>query len=232
MTALTIVQDVAARLYLTVPNQVFTSNDPQTVQMRSLMNAVGRQVLRGYPWQNLRVEGTISTVASREQSAVPSDFGYIVNDSMWNRDINRLIAGPLTPQEWQRELSGPTVTSVEFAYRIMGDTFYVTPAPSSGQTIYYEYVTKNWCTSSGGTGQTAMAADADISLLDEELITLGVLWRFKQSKGMDYSQEFADYDDRMSTLTGQDGGKPTLNLSRPQPRRMNYPNIPDGSYGV
>jgi hypothetical protein len=227
-----IVQDVAARLYLTVPNQVFTSTDPQTVQMRSLMNSVGREVLRAYPWQNLRVEGTISTVDDREQSAVPSDFGYIVNDTMWNRTLNRLIAGPLSPQEWQRELAGPVVTSVEFAYRIMGDTFYITPAPASGHTIYYEYVTKNWCESTGGTGQTAMAADADVSRLDEELITLGVLWRFKHSKGMDFSQEFADFTGRFSILTSHDGGKPTLSLSRPQPRRMNWPNIPDGSYGT
>jgi hypothetical protein len=231
MTALSIIQDVAERLYLTVPNQVFSSNDPQTRQMRGLLNGMGKAMLREHPWQALRVEGTISTVATLVQSALPSDFGYIVNDSMWNRTLNRMIAGPLSPQEWQRERAGPVVTSVEFAFRIMGDTFYITPAPTSGHTIYYEYVSKNWCESSGGTGQDEMAADADVSLLDEELLTLGVIWRFKQAKGMDYSQEFADFDFRLKTLKGEDGGKPTLSLHRPQPRRLNWPNIPDGTFG-
>jgi hypothetical protein len=231
MTALSIIQDVADRLFLTRPSQVFTSNDPQVRQMRSLMNALGKEILREHPWQALRMEGTISTVATLVQSALPSDFGYIVNDTMWNRDINRMIAGPLSSQEWQREQAGPVVTSVEFAFRIMGDTFYITPAPTSGHTIYYEYISKNWCESSGGSGQATMAADADVSLLDEELITQGVLWRFKQAKGVDYAQEFSDYQTRLTMLKGDDGGKPTLNLSRPQPRRMAWPNIPDGSFG-
>jgi len=233
MTALSIVQDATARLFLTVPNQVFTSNDAQTVQMRSLLNALGKEILREFPWQALRIEGSITTVATLQQSALPADFGYIVNDSMWNRTLNRQIAGPLSPQEWQREQAGPVVTSVEFAFRIMGNYFYITPTPTAGQSVYYEYVSKYWATdSTGATPKIAMTADADLSLLDEELLTLGIMWRFLSAKGMDYSQPFADFQTRLKSLMGHDGGKPTLSLHRPQPIRLAMPNIPDGTFGT
>ena len=34
----------------------------------------------------------------------------------------------------------------------------INPAPSAGHTFAYEYMSKNWCESSGGTDQAAWAA--------------------------------------------------------------------------
>lgn len=230
MTALSIVQNVCSRIALAVPNAVFSSTDQQIVQMRALLNQEGNDLVLEYPWQELVTEGSFTAVASSVQTTLPTDFGYIINDSMWNRTQDRLVSGPLTAQEWQRELAGPTFTAVEFAYRIQGGQILVTPDPAAGDSVYYEYVSANWCESSGGTGQPAFAADTDVGRISEELLTRGLLWRFLRAKGVDFTAEAEDYQQFKRRLKAQDGGKPTLSLHQTQPRRLQYPNIPEGSW--
>jgi hypothetical protein len=232
MTALNIVTNVCERLALTPPSGVFNSTDPQIIQIRGLMNQEGAELAIEYEWQVMRVQTSFNTVATPtlEQTALPADFGWIINDSMWDRSLDRPVSGPLTSQEWQREQAGPTFTSVEFAYRIWNNSIWMTPAPGSGHTVYYEYLSKYWCESSGGVGKVQMTDDADVSKLDEELVTQGTLWRFLKAKGLDYTADLETYAIRKNRLQGQDGGKPSLNLAIPQPRRVVLPNIPEGNW--
>lgn len=231
MTALTIVTNVCERIALNPPAGVFSSTDPQIVQIRGLMNQEGKDLAR-FGWQAMITEGNFNTVAGSVllQTAVPADFGWIINDSMWDRSLDRPVSGPLTPQEWEREQAGPTFTSVEFAYRIWQNNIYMTPAPGSGHTIYYEYVSTYWCESAGGAGKVQMTADDDVSLIDEELVTQGTLWRFLRAKGVDFTVEYEEYKARKAWLMGQDGGKPSLNMAIPQPRRVVLPNVPEGNW--
>ena len=84
--------------------------------------------------------------------------------------------------------------------------------PTAGRTYAYEYISKNWCTSSGGTGQSAWAADTDLPVLDAELMTMGVQWRFLMAMGMDYAGTQSDYETEVSTVIGRDGSRSLVRL--------------------
>ena len=232
MTALSIVQNVCGRLGLQVPAVVFASTDQQVIQLRSLMNQEGADLADKLNWQDLQTEWNFDTVATAVQtSAIASDFDRIINGTMWDRTSDRPVYGPLNALEWQREKAGPTFTSVYYAFRIRGNDMLITPTPTAGLSIYYEYVTNQWATdTTGATGKTAMTADDDVAKLSEEIITLGVIWRFKQAKGLMYDQEKMTYDDEIAQTMARDGGSPILNLSYTMPYRRYQPNVPEGNW--
>lgn len=216
MSLLTLIQNAQDRLSLERTSAVVASNDDTVRQLYGLAQQEGKELARAGSWQALTAEKTFTTVAAAAQtSSVASDFDWYIPETMFNRTTRRYVAGPLTNAQWQLAQAS-LVTLVNPAFRIRLGTIYMSPTPSAGDTVAYEYITKNWCQTSGGTGQAAWAADTDTALLDEELHTLGVVWRFKKSKGLDYSEDFTTYEIQVAKALIRDGGRPRLS-SDPSP---------------
>jgi len=214
---LTIVQDVQGRIGLPRSTAVMSATDQTTRSLLALSIQEGKELARYGNWQALTKEKTFTTVAAETQTdAIPTDFGFILDDTVFNRTTVRKLEGPLSAQQWQ-DLKALPSQPVFPQFRIRGNSFLYLPTPSAGDTIAYEYVSKYWVdTDADGIGNAVTwAADANTSVLDEELITLGVIWRFKKARGLDYSEEFRTYDiERRKALT-RDGGKPKLNAAGP-----------------
>lgn len=216
MTCLTIVQNACLRIGITSPTAVATSADPQILQLLALLNEEGQSLSERTNWQALTNVGTFTTVATEVQGALSTiapNLRFIINDTIWNRTLQRPVYGPLSPQGWQAQkamlFQGPWNQ-----YRIYGGSLRFLPSPTAGQSCYFEYVTAAWGTdSTGATGRTAFTADADVALLDENIMTLGLIWRWKQQKGFDFSVDFQKYDQQVRNAMGRDATKPVLNLS-------------------
>lgn len=233
MTALTIISNATSRIKITVPTAVFSSTDDQIIQLRNLMNQGAKELAKGagtdHAWTVLITEKTFTTTAAAIQTgAVPSDFGWYINETMWNRALLWPVSGPLTPQEWQAAQAIPTA-NIYPNFRFRGGSLLMYPTPTAGQTVAYEYVTKNWANTSGAVGIAAMTADTDVSLLDEELHSLDIVWRFKASKGLDYAEDFRTYQLELTKTIARDGGRRTQSLTGRAPHEF-VGNIKEGSW--
>jgi len=230
MTALTAIQKTCSRLGMPSPNAVFSSTAENIIQLRNLMNEAGEELAREHTWQKLLTEATFTTVAAYLQtSAVPSDFDWYVNNTMWNRTLVQKIHGPFNAVEWQRERANPTASVIGGAFMFRNDNIYITPTPTAGQTVAYEYVTKDWAETSGGTGLSAMTSDSDVFRVPEHLVVLSLLWRFKSAKGLDYGELFRTFELEKNKAIARDGGRRTHDLSGRQINLFNA-NIPEGSW--
>lgn len=230
MTLLTVARNACDRIGIIRPSTAFSSTDQQILQIVGLAQQEGKELAQRYDWQVLTKEQTFTSVAAETQTgALPSDFDRFVNDTVFNRSEKRKLEGPLSAQEWQFHKSVVATTLVE-AFRQRGDDILVTPTPTAGQTIAFEYVSKNWCESSGGTGQTAWASDTDVGILSEELMTLGVIWRWQKAKGLDYAESFRTYEMQVAQAIMRDGGKPTLNMGTRKSSAARFPFLPEGNW--
>ena len=120
--------------------------------------------------------------------------------------------GPLTPQDWQQR-KAMTSLGPWNQFRIIGDSIKFNPAPSAGQHCYFEFLTKNWCVSDDGLmTRSRWGNDNDIPYLDEELLTLGTLWRWKKEKGLEYAEDFNSYERLVIDAIGRDAGKDWIDL--------------------
>lgn len=215
MTLLTICRDAARRIGgIDVPTTIVANTSSETAQsLLGLAQQEGKELSRRSGWQALTKETTFSATATETQSGViPSDLDRYVNETFYNRTRKRPVQGPLNAQEWQA-LKGLSASTVYDSFRIRGDAFLITPTPTANDVYAFEYITNQWCESSGGSAQSAWAADADVALIDEELMTLGLIWRWKKARGFDYSEEFRTYELQVSQAIARDGPKKTINFS-------------------
>jgi hypothetical protein len=231
MSLLTIISSACARLSIAAPTIVVGNTAAQIVQMLYLAQEEGKNSARRCAWKALQAEKTFATTAAAVQTgAVPTDFDWMIPETIFNRTQRRAVDGPVAPQDWQL-LQASLVGRVFLAYRILGSDMLITPTPTAGQTIAYEYVSKNWCASSGGTGQAAWAADTDTAKLDEEIFTQGVVWRFLKMRGMDHTDYYADYEKNILQAMMREGSRPRLSTDDPR-KRFDIKNIIQGGYRV
>lgn len=236
MTLLTIVQQAGARLGIPPVSSVLTNSDDRVRQMGALATTEGRELcaIEGISWQQLVKEQTFAATATEEQAGViPADYLYMVNETAFNRTRVRRLLGPLTPEEWQAEKALST-SVLRDAYRIRGDAFLVTPIPAAGDVFAFEYVSSNWVVATGETAATkdAFTADSDGTVFDDELLRLGVEWRFLQALGLDYAEQFRTYERRLANLAARNGSRRTLDLSQHRPTGARRPYVPEGTWTV
>lgn len=234
MSLLSLIQKVADRVGVTRPTVVVTSTDIQIRQLYALANEEGAELAKRGPWQALTQEQTFVTVAQAEQTntPVPDDFDRFIPNSFYNRTLRRRMIGPITPQEWQAVQAFPAYNRVYLAFRQRDGAFLITPDPPAGQTIAYEYVSANWAMSSAGQGKPEFTSDDDSSFLDENLLASGIRWRWKQAKGLDYSEDMITHERSVSRALGNDGGATILTMGSPTVEPVLLANIPDGSFGI
>ncbi len=219
-TCLQIVQEACLRIGILRPNAVVTSQDAQVLQLLALSSQDGAKIAERYTWQALQAEATFTTLAAQLQTtlaAVTTGFNFIINNTMWDRTLNKPIYGSTSQQEWQQDVS-MTSTAPWSKYRIKGDSIYFYPVPAAGDSVYFEYQTKNWVTKAAGGTSNYWTADGDTPLLDDEILIQGLVWRWKHAKGLDYSEDFAIYENSIASLISRDASKSVLSMA----------GIPDG----
>lgn len=228
MTLLDIVADAAVMVGLSEPSAVSTSTDPSIKRMLRFANQIGRELANWHDWQNLIVEQTFTTLATQEQTNAfpPADYLRLVyNVEVWNRSKNRRLTGPTRQRDWQYLLSASVTAAANGYWRIIGNQLNVLPVMDAGDTLAFEYISKNWAQSSGGDAQDSFMADTDVSLIPEQLFTLGIIWKHKSARGLSYAEDFRTYETERRKLAGVDRG-----TGRRRPESSNYGEPPEPAW--
>jgi hypothetical protein len=235
VSLLTIVQDVADRVGIPRTTSVVGSNDMQIRQLLALVNQDGVEIARRHPWQQITKEKVFTTIASETQtSVIPSDFDRFVDGTVYNRTKSRIAQGPLTAHEYQ-DYKSRLASLVYDAFRVRGNDFLILPTPGAGDNWAFEYVSTWWVVANGETpiSKAKFTSDDDSSIFPEELHTLGLTWRYKRSRGLDYAEDFNSYETFFKTLTGRDGGRRILSMGGNSDQRIpRAPTAPDGNWSI
>jgi|TARA_R110000751_G_scaffold32990_5_gene82412 hypothetical protein len=230
MTLLTQIQNACDTIGLSRPSVAIASTDQNVRVLLALANTEGQELLERYAWPQTQIEKTHTTLAAELQGVVTTlapGFSYIINSTFWNRTLSEPVSGPLSPSEWQA-LKARTATGPYSSFRMQGGKLYAYPAPVAGNTWVFEYQSTYFCQASGGANQSVWTADSDVGVLDENLMMLGTVWRFKKKNGLDYSEDFRMYEQKLANQMARVGGKRTLDMQGGGGMSGVY--IPEGSW--
>lgn len=204
----------AALCNLPSPTSIINSTDPNVPLLLRLANQEGRELARRHDWQAIKVAYTVATIATEAQTALPSDFDRLLpKPDIWNRSLGLQYVWA-NDSEWEA-IKALAVTSGSPGWvMLLGNALYITPAPTAGQTLAFRYMSTQWCQSAALVAQTYWQADTDTAKLPEYLIALGIIWRYKKSKGLDYAEDMTTYERALDLAASRDRGNRMIKLER------------------
>jgi len=229
VSALSIAQAVARDSGFSVPATLIGNSDDTASMLLALLNKSGK-ALAGYPWQVLQKEYTFATVASTASYALPTDYGWIDNNTLWDRTNLWKDRGSISPQEWQAYKSGIVATTPRSRFRVKLGRIFIDPTPSAVATLAFEYLSNQWCWDGVSVYANNFVTDTYVSLIDEYLLELDVTWRFLARKGMAYAEEKAEADDQIWQSLAQDVPKNPVNLGCDDNPWPPLPSLPITGY--
>lgn len=222
-TAATLINAAAVECGLATVTDPFASTDPDFIKLRTLLTNCGRELCSGlYQWQQLTTSYTFSTTATPPASglfALPSDFGYMINQTGWTPTSGGLglpLAGPLSEQTWQALVNTNLAAStIYLSFKIAARQIQILPKPApANQSITFSYQSQNWVLVSGGATTANLVANAaDVVLFDAIMMVYMLEARFKQSKGLDPGSALTKFQAMFAALTSTNAPAEILNLA-------------------
>ena len=204
MTIQTAVQRAALRIAGTVPAAVFSSTDQIVVELRDLAQDVAEDIASAHDWRDLTKIATFTGDGSTEAFAKPADYDRMVQGSSVNDPDTWLWGYTAIPTvtDWLRRRDVAWISPG--GWIILDGQFQFYPAPSGDAE--FPYISNLIVRDVDGALKTAFTADTDSFVLAEKLLTLGLIWRYRSQKGLDYSEDLATFGIELSQMQTRDKG--------------------------
>ncbi|TXH44517.1 MAG: hypothetical protein E6Q97_32440 [Desulfurellales bacterium] len=203
MDLLEITRRVTASVGLPRPNAVATSSDQLAQQLFSLANDTLEE-LCDMDWPVLRRTWDLYTVISTEQYDTPTDFKKLSPAAFWNQDQKYRVRGALTSQEWRKERAVQTTSRYKFTFGGDTELLKITPAPTVVELLKIDYFTNYRAVSADGVDYGELfQLDTDIPLVPDDLVRMGLKWRIKHAKGLEYGEDYNLYESKRKEKLAQ-----------------------------
>ena len=241
-TVADIINQVAVEVAgLTPVEDPFATNDTSFLQLRFLLTAALQEMMELHEWQILVRSWQFTTVQGETGDyALPADFGYMINQTGWERNENVPLVGPLSAQDWTYLLGRDLVGSTIYAsFRFDQDQFKLFPNQpvTANLDINLEYISRNLIQKAGSdpVEYTDKAeAAADIVLFPPNLVTRYLKVKFQEAKGLDSTAARGEFYRAFNGWAGRETGAKLLNAGRKWrgfPYLDAWNNLPDTRYG-
>ncbi|MCK4207196.1 hypothetical protein J3U99_20725 [Brucella pituitosa] len=207
MTVKDALTNAASRIMGVRPTVFFSSTNALEGDLTELVNAVAKDIIKSHDWRVLTKLCTLTGNGDSEGFDLPPDY-----DRMQKGSGLRSATAPLygyqacvDPDEWLM-LQMPYGIHSLGRWIKFGGQIHIMPKPVLGQEIKFFYQSNEFATDENGTPKAIFEHDNDLFRLDEELLTLGLIWRYRQQKRIDYTDDQALFEKRFNELAGEDKG--------------------------
>lgn len=209
MTVLAAMQSAALRLLGQKPATFFGASGTFENELCDLVNEAARDIASYREWQALVKFATVTGDGTTNEYSLPADYENQLSVSdiqqtgtwFWQferiTDVNRFA--------WL-ENSDFAVYPYPGAWIIYGNKLRFTPPPAAGQAATYPYVSNAVALAFDGTPKQAFSADTDSFVLPERLLTLWLVWRWRENKKLDSSGDMEAFTKALEEYASRDAG--------------------------
>ncbi len=198
--ALQIIQRVTRVMPVTdKPTTIVGVDDPQVANLVELLNDVGSEITSRHDWDAMGKKFAFPSTAENPQAVpLPEDWEKAFPDaSVWRSGSNLVpLSGPCPNDAWHRLLTLPGVRFPGY-WRLFAGKMEIIGSPA-GEVISIEYVRNGWILDPDDNSvKTEVTKDGDTFLLPSELLRLGVIYKWRSSKGLSYAEEKQAFEYRL-----------------------------------
>jgi hypothetical protein len=206
MTVLSVAQDVCLVIGLKQPVTLMSSTDRQTQELARVARDTASMIASAFDWQRLQKIHTLSGDGASEAFALPSDFDRMLeNASMWSSRWTWAFNHIANPDEWL-EMQVVPYSFINGNWIVFGGEFHVLPVMAETETLKFYYISNLLVQPEDGEPQETFKADGDTFVLSEKLLEYGMIWKWRENKGLPYDEKKADFDAELAALMRRDAG--------------------------
>ena len=203
MTVLTAIQRAAVVIGIDKPVAVFGQSGREYDELIALSIELQSRIAKERDWNALKETVTMTGDGAVDAFSLPADYSRMLEEGqLWSSLRKDKPLTHVTDSDiWLSDmLSGASLDNPQWT--IYGGQLHIMPAPSLGEVVKYWYIKKT----------PEFSADADVFVLDERVLTLGIIWQWKSNKGLPYAEDMANYEIALDDAIGDDRGADILSV--------------------
>jgi len=158
---------------------------------------------------------TTITGTGVETYALPANFLRMQRDDLavYDDELQRQCFPITTDGEWT-DLQALGAAGGSKYYRVTGYdgnfeiSFY--DFPSTDITVHY--ITTNWMATAAGVAGNEFTSATDVLLLPRRIVEAGIVWRWRERKGLPFDAKYAEYTALLTRLANDTKGIRSINF--------------------
>ncbi|UIJ43793.1 hypothetical protein LZK98_11890 [Sphingomonas cannabina] len=228
MAILEAMQSAAVKLIGRKPGAFFGAAPGLVFEMEiaDLVNEVAQDIAKSHDWQSLIRLQTLDGDGTQSSYDMPDDYDrMLVRSDVWDPD--NWIQGYVHTVDINTFL-----ITQEGAFAVLPGvwTIYANQmrfAPPLNNRAQFPYITKNWAKDASTTLPKAQfTADTDEFLLPERLLMLGLVWRWRENKKLDFTGDQDAFTKALGEYATRDRGSRVYRRSYYRVMPGTYPSWP------
>ncbi|XUM19750.1 hypothetical protein ACRAVF_18975 [Bradyrhizobium oligotrophicum S58] len=226
MTILSVCQDAAVELNRAQPTSVFTNTDPFAAELRLAAKKTAESLIaEEHDWRDLTFlatcQGDASTTVFPLSTVAPGWERMIKDVKLHSLRFRTATFRPARDlDEWLFIKDNLLVGSPGNWVLLNGAVQIFPPMPTSDTARFY-YISNQYAYSAGGVAQSSFLADTDTFALPEKLLQLGIIWRWRANKRLEYAEDLKNYEIAKASAMGKDKGSQAIVVGRQRASRAN-----------
>lgn len=217
-------QSAAIRLVGQRPSVFFGSQGQLEIELCDLVNEVAKVITDYADWQGLTRLATITGDGEETEFALPDDYSRqllrsdVQDLDSWAWGYTRIT--DINDFLYQSRLG---FTTLPGSWILLENKMQFAPAPADGATATYPYITANYATATDTLEpKSAFSADTDAFALPERLLTLGLVWMWREMKKLDFTGDQEAFNAALNDTAAKDKGSRIYRSGRRRFMRGTY----------
>lgn len=203
MSILSAIQSACVRVQGTKPEEIFSGTAQIALEMADLANEVAADIAASHDWRGLT---RIHRIAGASTVPLPEDYSRMVLASemddpatwFWGYEAVSSV------NEFMRLQSGDMASTGPGYWIILEGAMHFYPG-AQGEA-QFPYISTHFARTDEGDRVSEFTQDNDVFVLGNRLLTLGLIWRWKSQKGMEYGEDMATYETALAQAQARDKG--------------------------
>lgn len=214
MNILEIAQDAADICAVARPTDLFNQSSQNDQLFASVVKSTLSSLMRHAEWQTLTREGSLYTTDGVKDYLIANtapDFYALVNGTMYIKDNIRSVIGAITEEKW-RKLKQYHLPEIDLMFKVQNNMFRFVKNPGCLE-LKFTYKSNAVCfDAKTGEPKSQITANTDIPVFDEYLVKLGIIWRWNKRTGLDYAEEYNEYQRELNKSYAESKAVGDINL--------------------
>ena len=206
MTILSTLQSASRLLIGRKPSAFFSSTDAFEAELVELANEAAIDIAKRHDWRALTKLAEITGNGVTTSFPLPDGYDRMpLKAALISSQFNWSLRMARDLDQWLDFQTRPVAGSPGY-WIILDGQMQVLPAYPNEHKARFYYITNQIVSG----GKSAFTADTDVFRLDERLLKLAVIWRWRALKRLEYAEDMQNFEIALSQEIARDKGARSL----------------------